>query len=146
LELLATLEGADADLLRIDAHWRGKRYREAGELLEGLYSAQAGNEAAQLEGRGNLIKAAVAYALASDEIGLTRLRAKFSTMMANVPEWPIFDFVTSKSAPSSYQFRAIAREIAGVDSLNAFLAAYRDRYGEEDALVPGQVGNSGDAA
>jgi hypothetical protein len=143
LDLLASLEGADADLLRIDANWRGKRYREAGELLEGLYATQVGNEAALSNGRGNLIKAAVAYALASDEIGLTRLRAKFSTMMAGVPEWPMFNFVTSRSAPSSYQFRAIAREIAGVDSLNAFLDAYRARYGDSDALMPLQAGGQG---
>jgi hypothetical protein len=139
LDLLNSIEGRDSVLLQVDAHWAGHRYRQAGELLEGLYGAQDAAEPLSFVARNHLVKAAVAYALDGDEIGLTRLRAKFSDRLAQTPEWQMFDFVSSRAAPDTLRFREIVREIAGVDSLNAFLAAYRQRYGGEGSLLPGSV-------
>ncbi len=46
LDLIRDMTGRDAALLRIDAHWKARRYIQAGEMIEGLYSTEAG--AAQL--------------------------------------------------------------------------------------------------
>lgn len=136
LELLSSVEGRDSVLLQVDAYWAGGHYRRAGELLEGLCAEQPDSEPLTLSARTELVKAAVAYALEDDRIGLTRLRAKFSDRLAKTPEWALFDFVTSEAAPTTNRFRQIVREIAGVDSLNAFLAAYQQRYGGDAALLP----------
>ncbi|MCF4098808.1 tetratricopeptide repeat protein [Maritalea mediterranea] len=139
VDILRNIEGFDARLLEVDAHWSGRRYREAGELIERIYADQyTGGESLPTSVRNDLVKAAVAYTLGNDEIGLTRLRAKFSNRMASTPEWPVFEFVTSKTAFGTKEFKALARQIADVDSLNSFLAAYRERYGTQGALSPDQ--------
>ena len=83
-----------------------------------------------------LVRAAVAYALANDEIGLSRLRLKYSDQMALSPEWPLFDFVTSRADPTSLRFREIVAELAGIDTLDNFLAAYSRSYGNEGSALP----------
>src|SRR5690606_5746271 len=37
LDLLRDLSGQDVELMRIDAHWRAKRYAQAGQMIEALY-------------------------------------------------------------------------------------------------------------
>lgn len=136
LDIMSRMDGRDADLLRVDAHWRAKRYQEASEVLERLYTPAytAGNfsQTARL----NIVKAAVGFVLAEDRIGITRLRERFSDGMENTPEWPLFNFVTGKVQASSLEFRKVAKEVAGIDSLNAFLATYNATYGSEGALSP----------
>lgn len=139
VDILRKIEGFDARLLEVDAHWAGRRYREAGELIERIYADQyTDGGSLPTSVRNDLVKAAVAYTLGGDEIGLTRLRAKFSNRMASTPEWPVFEFVTSKTAFGTSEFKALAKEIADVDSLNSFLAAYKERYGTTGALAPDQ--------
>ncbi len=139
VDILRNIQGFDARLLEVDAHWAGRRYREAGELIERIYADQyTEGQSLPTSVRNDLVKAAVAYTLGNDEIGLTRLRAKFSNRMASTPEWPVFEFVTSKTAFGTTEFKSLAKEIADVDSLNSFLAAYKQRYGTDGALTPDQ--------
>lgn len=136
LDLLTRVEGRDADLLRVDADWQGKRYREAGELLERIYAPT--DPAAPLSpmARQGVIKAAVSFVLADEKIGLTRLRQKFGERMANSPEWPLFNYVTGPITANSLEFRKIAQQVADVDSLNSFLSVYRSMYEADGALAP----------
>lgn len=136
VEILTGLEGRDAELLQVDAHWAGRRYRAAAEQLERIYADGLPTGPLPTSVRNHLVKAAVAYTLAGDEIGLTRLRAKYSDRMSSTPEWPIFEFVTSKTAYGTTEFRQLARQIADVDSLNSFLGAYKSQYVESGALAP----------
>ena len=39
LDLLARLDGRDADLLRVDGYWKAKNYAAAADVLENIYSA-----------------------------------------------------------------------------------------------------------
>ena len=134
LDLLRDLDGSDAALLRIDAHWKAQRYVEAGELLEVLYSGQSAPLGQQA--RMGLVKAGVGFALANDQFGLARLRSKYGEAMVTTPEWPMFDLVTARTEITSVEFKTVASQVAGVDGINAFLASYRDTYGGEGALAP----------
>jgi tetratricopeptide (TPR) repeat protein len=136
IDLLAEVEGRDADLLRVDAHWQGRRYREAGELLELIYAPESPGDALSHPARMSIVKAAVGYVLADDQIGLSRIRVKFGELMANSPEWPIFQLVTGEVSSSSVEFRDVAREVANLDTLSAFLNIYRERYEAGGALAP----------
>jgi len=136
VDILRGLEGRDASLLEVDAHWAGRRYREAGEMLERIYSDGLPEGSLSTSVRNHMVKAAVAYTLAGDEIGLTRLRAKFSGRMSGTPEWPVFEFVTGKTAYGTLEFRKLARQIADVDSLNSFLNAYKTQYVDSGAIAP----------
>src|SRR5690606_25526840 len=77
LDLLAGMDGKDAALMRIDAHWRANRYSQAAEMIEGLYAREPSGVPLNQVTRMNLIKASVGYVLAGDALGLSRLRAKF---------------------------------------------------------------------
>ena len=139
VDVLSPIKGRDADRLRVEAYWDAKNYESAGGLLEVMYAPdQAGNSGPALTqaGRMDILRAAVAFALADDKIGLTRLRSKFADAVAKGPEWPMFDYVTSTIEPvTDPQFAAVAKAVSGVDSLDAFLKSYRQVYGDS-SLTP----------
>jgi len=133
LDMLSRMNGRDADLLRVDAHWAGKRFSSAAEVIESIYGDDTRRVLSSV-GRMTIVKAGVGYVLANDSIGLSRLRDKFSAVMAETPEWPLFDFITGKISPQTAEFRRVAQEVSGLDSIAAFLSAYRQSY--DGPLVP----------
>lgn len=134
LDLLRDLDGRDAELLRIDAHWKAKRYGQASEGLEALFLDQP--LPLTPTARMGLIRAAVGFVLADDQFGLSRLRAKFGEAMVTTPEWPMFDLVTGQVEITSIEFKAVAAQVSGVEGINAFLASYRETYASDGALAP----------
>jgi hypothetical protein len=93
----------------------------------------------------NIIKAAVGLVLANDTLGLNRLRSKFSERMALSPEWALFDYITSPNAnPVGVEFKSAAKLVAGMDSITAFLGAYRDLYHADDGLTPDEASHKSD--
>lgn len=136
LDLLARVEGRDADMLRVDGYWKAKNYVAASDLIETVYSRDATEELTSAA-RMNIIKAAVGLVLANDTLGMSRLRSKFSERMAVTPEWPLFDYITSPNAdPVGVEFKAAAKMVASMDSITAFLGAYRDIYHTDAGLTP----------
>ncbi|MDV3250480.1 hypothetical protein DevBK_03935 [Devosia sp. BK] len=135
LDMIRELTGKDVDLMRIDAHWKAKRYGQAGQLIEGLYPATPGVPLSK-SARMAVLQAAVGYVLSNDSSGIARLRSKYSDAMVSSPEWPMFDYVTGPIEATSNQFRQVATEIASVNGLETFLSAYREVYGSEGALTP----------
>jgi hypothetical protein len=68
---------------------------------------------------------------------MSRLRSKFSERMAKTPEWGLFDYITSPSAdPVGVEFKSAAKMVASMDSITAFLGAYRDIYHADGGLTP----------
>jgi hypothetical protein len=136
LDLLARVEGRDADLLRVDGYWKTKNYIAASDLIETVYSRDV-MEDLTVQARMNIIKAAVGLVLANDTLGMSRLRSKFSERMARTPEWGLFDYITSPSAdPVGVEFKSAAKMVASMDSITAFLGAYRAVYHADDGLTP----------
>lgn len=136
LDMLAGMGGRDTELLRVDAYWKARRHREAAETIETLYAAEVDRGSLSPVARMNVVKAAVGYVMANDQIGLSRLRNRYSDIMSRTPEWPMFAFVTDTLDTSASEFRDLARQIASTDSLNAFLNAYREIYTAEGAITP----------
>lgn len=138
VDLLTRIEGRDADLLRVEGYWKSKNYGRAAELLEVMYSAGQDRQPLTQSERMNVIKAAVGFVLSDDRLALSRLRSKFADQMSQTPEWPMFDFVTGTVTVSSDEFKAVAREISGLDSLSSFLESYRRTYAESGDMIPGR--------
>lgn len=136
LDLVRELTGQDVELMRIDAHWQAKRYAQAGQFIETLYGATPAGVPLTKSARMGILQAGVGYALSNDAAGLARLRAKYSDAMVNSPEWPMFDYITGPIEVTSTQFRQVAQQIAAVDGLETFLAAYREVYESQGALTP----------
>ena len=136
LDLLSAVKGRDADLLRVDGFWHGKNYGSASAMLESMYT-EGSLDTLDQSARLDLIKSAVGYVLAGDALGLERLRAKFSDRMSQSPEWPMFDYLTSANASTSGEdFKAAAKAVANIDSINGFLRAYRQVYPADQGIVP----------
>jgi tetratricopeptide (TPR) repeat protein len=136
LDILSSVGGRDADLLKIEAHWRSKRYQQAAETIENLYESDLNSGNLSVLARANIIKAGVGFVLAQDRIGLARLRIKYAEQMSKFGEWGMFDFVTGQVNSSSLEFKKVAQEVAGTDSLKEFLRSYNESYGADGALTP----------
>ncbi|RYE09942.1 MAG: hypothetical protein EOP22_06720 [Hyphomicrobiales bacterium] len=135
LDLLARLEGRDADLLRVDGYWKSKNYVTASGLIEKVYSTEG--EPLSQTARMNIIKAAVGLVLADDELGISRIRSKFAERMAQTAEWGLFDYITSPMAsPAGVEFKQAAKMVANLDSVTSFLQAYRGIYAVDQGLSP----------
>lgn len=136
LDLLSSLTGRDTELLRIDALWQANRFSAASELIEALYSPDLNTGTLSPMARTNVVKAAVGYVLSNDQIGLARLRSRFSEAMSVTPEWPVFAFVVENVDPNGVNFREIARQVADTQAINAFLNAYREIYSGSGTVTP----------
>ena len=135
LETVEGETGADAERLRADILWAARRWREAGEAHEVLLgpawrSGKPLDEAAQAD----VIRAAIAYGLAGESLGLERLKAKFSGLMAEGADARTFAMLIRPDAPRSPAFRDAALKATKSETLAAFLAEYRKRY--PDTAVP----------
>jgi hypothetical protein len=139
LDLLTRIEGRDADLLRVDGYWNAKNYVAASDLIESIYSADSTEPLSQTA-RMAIIRAAVGLVLANDDLGLSRLRAKFADRLAQSAEWPLFEYITSPDAnPVGVEFKEAAKMVANMDSITAFLGAYREIYKADAGLTPAQA-------
>lgn len=145
LDLISKLKGKDADYLRVDGYWKAKNYTQAAELLEVLSTPADGAVQMSQSDRMAVVKAAVGFVLAGDDMGVSRLRSKFSDQMAKSAEWPLFDYVTQGVAAKSTELRKVAQEVASADSLDAFISSYRELYGEAAELAPDEAAVPGAA-
>lgn len=135
LEAIQDEAGPDVSRLRADILWSARRWREAGEAHEALLGEVWRSGAPLDEGaRGDVVRAAIAYDLAGERIGLERLKGKFSGPMALGPDARTFALLTGDGATRTPGFRTIAARATKADTLSAFLAEYRKRYPE--AAVP----------
>jgi len=129
LEMLDQLNSPDVASLKADILWQAQRWPEAGEALETVLgdSWQAEVPLNDLQ-RASAMRAAIAYSLAEDKIGLDRLRAKFTEKMANSADGAAFEVVTAPIESRGDKFADVARKIAATDMLDAFIKDYQARF------------------
>ncbi|MHC2090269.1 hypothetical protein [Methylobacterium sp. CM6244] len=137
LETIEAESGPDADRLRADILWGGRRWREAGEAHEAMVG-EAWRMRKPLDDamRSDIIRAAIAYGLSNEVLGLERLRAKFAGPMADSMDARTFALLTQPNAVRSQAFRDIAQRATKADTLQAFLKEYRKRYPEVSVPQP----------
>jgi tetratricopeptide (TPR) repeat protein len=155
LDIISHVGLREAIRLRSDIYWAAHRYRESAEQIELLYGDrfkdwQPLNE---LE-RGDILRAALGYALSDDQLGLDRFREKYAAKIADGRDRHAFEVVSGPPGPAGAEFREIAKTIAAVDTLGGFLRDMRARYPETGAFAPAAsapaasmpAGNPGTAA
>jgi hypothetical protein len=131
LEAIQDDEGPDVSRLRADILWSARRWREAGEAHEALLGeAWKSGEPLDEAARGDVVRAAIAYDLAGEKLGLERLKAKFAGPMAQGPDARTFALLTADGATRTAGFRTIAARATKAETLSAFLTEYRKRYPE----------------
>jgi len=131
LEMIAAYQGDDINRLRADIEWSARRWQSAAEALElMLGAAWKQNEPLDGPARQDVLRTAIAYALAGDSLGLDRLRQKFAPKMTTTPDRPTFDIVTAAEGMRGTDFRKVAQAVSVADTLKSFLEDYRKRYPE----------------
>jgi tetratricopeptide (TPR) repeat protein len=133
LELIANLDSREALHLRADILWSARRWRDAAEAIE-LYHGDRWKDFAPLNDaeRADILRASIGYALAEESIGLDRLRERYAAKMAEGPDRRAFEVVTAPTGTDGIEFQAIARRVAGAETLDTFLRDMQTRYPADD--------------
>ncbi len=143
IELIANVQGPQAQRLRADILWAARKWREAAEQIELLYGDRWKQFAPLSEGeRADILRAAIGYQLGDEAMGLGRLREKYAAKMADTPDRHAFEIVSAPTGTGGHEFQEVARAVAGMNTLNAFLRDMRTRY--PDAGADTAVGGEGD--
>ena len=148
LELIADINSHEAIRLRSDILWAARRWREAGEQIELLYGdALAGIRAAQLipSGPTSCVRRSAMH-LAKKQSALRGFARNTRPRFADGPDRRAFDVVTAPIGTSGAEFQDIAKKVASVDTLDAFLRDLRARYPEASAVSPPGTPGEGAAA
>jgi hypothetical protein len=136
LEVIEGIKGREAQRLRADILWTGKKWREAAEAIELLYGERWRNpEPLTEQERKDILRGAISYALAEEPMGLRRFREKYSGKMSDGPDQRAFEVVSEPIGSDSKEFRAVAGAISNLSTLDAFLADMRKRYPEKELVA-----------
>ncbi|MET0277769.1 MAG: tetratricopeptide repeat protein [Pseudorhodoplanes sp.] len=140
LEVVGNIENREAVRLRADILWAARRHGEAAEQLEVLH-AERWKDFAPLSDveRGDILRAAIGYALAGDTIGIGRLREKYESKMNESPEKRAFEIATAPHQAKSSEFSDLSKAVGANDTLDSFLRDMRGRYPEIGTLSPGET-------
>lgn len=126
LDLLSSVEGRVADELRADILWDGQRWSDCGAMIEALLGDSWKKEGPLDEAtRFDVMRGAIAFSLAGDEAGLSRLRTKFGEAMRQSADASAFDVVSDPIVKQGTAFREMASKIASVNTLDRFVASLR---------------------
>ncbi|HEY7230731.1 MAG TPA: tetratricopeptide repeat protein [Pseudolabrys sp.] len=139
LELIVNVSSREAIRLRSDILWAARRWRDAGEQIE-LFYGNRWREFAPLNEieRSDISRAAICYALSEEAIGVARLREKYEAKFADGPDRRAFEVVTAPVGTSGTEFQDIAKKIASIDTLDAFLRDLGTRYPDASAAPAGE--------
>jgi tetratricopeptide (TPR) repeat protein len=136
IEVVADIPGREAMRLRADILWAGKRWRAAAEQIELNYGDRWREFAPLTDSeRQDILRAAIGYVLGEDPIGMERFRERYAGKMGEGPDYRAFDVITAPVERSGSEFGDIAKAVAAVDTLTAFLRDLRTRYPESGALA-----------
>ncbi len=151
LEIIADIQGSQATRLRADIQWAARKWREAGEQIELLYGERWREFTPLSESeRGDILRAAIGYALGDEPIGLARLREKYAAKLADTPDRHAFEVVSAPTGADGKEFKDVARAVGGMNTLDSFLRDMRTRYpdaaeGEGDKTAPAAPPSGADA-
>ena len=137
VEILSTLKGEDVERLKGDALWNAQLWRKAGEQLEKILGNQWQDESPLNDrDRFDVLRAAIAYSLADEQLSLNRLSKKFYAKMLQTKDAEAFTLVTQPVKGASADFRRLAREVAATDTLDAFMEEFRKNNTVAEGLKP----------
>lgn len=126
LDLLASLNGRVVEELRADILWNGQRWGDCGMAVEELLGDSWKNDQPLDDAtRFDVMRGAIAYSLAGDESGLSRMRTKFGAAMRNSKDASAFETVSDPIVKQGTAFREMATKIASVNTLDRFVASLR---------------------
>lgn len=127
LDVIASMKGPEADRQRADILWTARRWRQAGETIEAMLGERWKEDEPLTEvEQHDILRAGLAYALVSENLGLMRLKEKYASKMTGAPEKAAFDLISAD--PSPHAIGAVTKALSSIDSLAVFLKMYQARF------------------
>lgn len=144
LEVLVSDESREAERIRADVYWGAENWPAAAEHIEAVL-ADRWNDPRPLttDERLQVMRAAIAYLFGKDAYGLSRLRARYGKAMETSDDKAAFDLVTAQPDAAESDLGALAKKLAAVDTLDAFMAQFRAHY---DTATPPAAASSPEPA
>mgnify|MGYP000285678361 CR=1 FL=1 len=130
LELIASDRSDAANRLRADVAWEQREWPVAGRQLETLLGNRYSDpRALDMSEQTDVMRAAIAYSLAHDRAGAARMGAQYGEAMARTDQAAAFALLTDEDAPTgNVRFSDQAARIASIDTLDAFMEPFRERF------------------
>lgn len=126
------LEGdrsADAELLRADLYWNAGNWSRVVANGEALLGRRWEVERPLTnDERRQILRMAVAHSLDDNAKGLESLRTRYGGLMERGAYASAFDVITAKQDPSEREIKELTESIASVNTLEGFMASYRDEF------------------
>jgi hypothetical protein len=140
LDLIADDGNEEAELLRADIAWQGGNWALAAARSEILLGDkwEAGAPLSDAD-RFHVMRAAVGYAMAGDAMRLAQFRERYAEKMAGTPDANAFVVVTEEIDTGGFAVRELARKLASVDTLEAFMTEFRARTNPAEEPTPAAV-------
>ncbi len=136
-DLIATEQSQEAERLRADIMWDARRWPDAAAKTEALLGNKYEDFAPLTDiERMDVMRASVAYSFAGDALSLERLRTRFGAKMAQSPDSKAFAVVTQNSDVTGDDYKNLIKRVASADTLEAFLAEFRAKYGQGGQMSP----------
>jgi hypothetical protein len=130
IDLIADDESGEASRLRADISWDASNWTIAGGKAEEVLGDRYNASGPLLpEERALIMRAAVAYSLGNDEAALDKLRQHYAEKMNASADGKAFSIVTERIDRQGVAFRDLAKRIAAVDTLQAFMADFKKQTG-----------------
>ncbi len=119
-----------ADRLRADISWEEQNWPQAGRRLESLLGNRYRREDPLTPSeQTDLVRAAIAYSLAGDRQSSLRLGDRYGEAMARTNQAAAFEVLTDSNTPAgTVRLSDLSAEIAGIDTLDAFMEPFRERF------------------
>ena len=137
LDIIGNLSGREAIRLRSDVYWAARRWRESAEQIELLYGERWRDFAPlTAEEKGDVLRAAIGYALAEDSIGLARFADKYLPKMSEPADRAAFEVAVRPASDGLPAFSQIARMAASVDTLDGFVREMKASFPDAVAHSP----------
>lgn len=138
LELISNDNGAQVDRLRAEIAWEARNWADAGRRAEALLGDRWRDTSA-LDARQShdVLRAAIAYALAGESAGLERVESRYGRAMASTGHAAAFSQVVNRSAaPGDARLSALVADLGAFEDADALMAGFRAPQG------PGEAGES----
>jgi len=144
LEIIANMTGRETIRLRSDIYWAARRWRESAEQIELYYGERWRNfKPLDTVEKGDIIRAAIGYALADDALGLARFREKYAPLMAGDADRATFDMASKPASANNADLVKLAKMAGSVDTLDGFLREMQARF--PDAIAKAALPPAGPA-
>ncbi|MHA1538551.1 MAG: tetratricopeptide repeat protein [Alphaproteobacteria bacterium] len=121
----------EADLLRADLYWRGKRWKDAAEVYARIAAAIPKRKNKITDNQSRILIAwSVTLLLSGESETLKTLRFEYGRAMENSAYRDAYRTIATEISENLPEYSKIVAKVAEVDQFQAFMADYRRRIAE----------------